>query len=684
MKTRNLFLCAAAVLSLVACNGKQEPVGPTPVPFTPKASISGAELKNNAIEVNSDAKTIALSVVANVSWTLESNADWAVVSPSSKVIEDEKEATTSVSLAIAENAGDERTATLTFKAKDINDVVITVKQAKHAFNPSAEISGEAVQSDKIAAGCEGGEFTLKVVANVSWTLESNQDWAKFDPASATITDEQSKETAVTLTIDPNAGDARNARIVLKAEGVADKTITIEQSKNDAYLDVLDENTTPIRTFEAIGAGESVAILVEASSKPEITPDVDWLTVSSVTEFNPEDYWNLKLVIAPNASSDAREGHVTFSVNGADDVVLTVTQGSVGILEISVEYITYKSAYITVTPSDETLTYYSVLMTRELYDDLLGQGATDDLLPAFFARKNAEGYEMTVQEYLGYVLKSGEDYYDYTDLDPETELVFLTQYMDGDGNPLSSAFKAVFTTTEKPEVDPDYTAFIGTWKFNHDKYEYNKVTKGFDKVGTGTWTAVIEENLVNEEYYISFPDKADAVSPISSQGYYDRFPMWFQKQEDTPLLVLPFFYYGDLGFFWGFQGVEGYCAMAIVGFYQNSDEDLDGVIFYGDDNTTLVPVYPEEPFVMTTGVFSESKYLGYYGGYVCPTSLEKVSSNTTSARKSSTKAADNRLDIKPAGHLKKADKVNKVNMVKGLSYKKASSCTNYVELNPRRF
>lgn len=562
-------------------------------------------------------------------------------------------------------------------------VACNKNETEPAFTPELKLD----KTEKISAPAAGGSVNLKVTANVSWTVTSNDETvATVEPASKEITDKKSAETEVTVTISENkTTEARNATLTFKAEGCNDIVVEIEQAAGNIpdifeVLDSTGEQPAPA-SLDLPFAGGSSTVYVNANIDWTATSSEEsWLTVvpSSFTAESKEAEPIAVTITATTNSGAARSATITFSAEGQQDVVITVNQAVAPTLEITVEdkYITYKGAYVVVTPSDETLTYFSTLLDRELYDKLLGQGATDDLIPEFVAKSNAEYYEMTIQEYLGYVLLSGEDYYDYTDLDPKTEYVFLTQYMDGDGKPLSSAFKTTFTTKEKPETDPDYTTFIGTWKLNHNKYNYNKNTGKFDNAGIGSWTAVIEENLVNEEYYISFPDKNDRVSPISQSGNYDKFPMIFQKGEDnTLLLVLPFFYYGHLGFYWGFEGVEGYCAMAIVGFYQNSDEDLEGVIFAKQDDSTLIPVYPGEPFVMTTGVFSEEKYEGYYSGYVCPTSLERISSNSSSVRKASARTADKHLGIEAARHTKKAGKAN---TIKGWSYKKAPSHTNYVE------
>lgn len=556
-----------------------------------------------------------------------------------------------------------------------------VPEPEPVFTPELKLD----KTEKIAMPAEGGSVNLKVTANISWTAAvSNQNVATVSPAAKEITDKKSAETAVTVTVKPNEDlQARTATLTFKAEGCQDIVVNIEQAaaEVETVFEVFDNQGNPItEDIEISGAGGQTGVYVNANVSWTATSSADWLTATPAsfeatsTEAEPTA---VTILAAINPTTESRTATITFSATDVDDIVVTVNQGFANTLEIEVDDITYRGAYVFVTPSDETGTYYSVLMTKELYDDLLGQGATDDLIPAFFAEANAENYEMTIQEFLGYVLKSGEDYYEYTDLDPETDFVFLTQYMDIDGNPLSAAFKATFTTPAKPAVDPDYSAFLGTWKFNHDKYEYDSGKGGFVKAGKGSWTAVIEESLVNEELYISFPVKSDKVSPIDGE-YYDRFPVWFQKEGDATMALLPFGYYGDLRFFWGFQGVEEYCAMAFVGYYQDmeTEEMPEGVIFVWGDDTTLVPVYPEDPYVMTTGVFTEEEYQGYYSGYVCPTSVVKVSSNSSSALKASARTADKRLDIKATSHAKKAGKVNKV---KGLSYKKAPSYKNYVEL-----
>lgn len=562
-------------------------------------------------------------------------------------------------------------------------VACNKNETEPAFTPELKLD----KTEKISAPAAGGSVNLKVTANVSWTVTSNDNTvATVNPASKEITDKKSAETQVTVTINENkTTEARNATLTFKAEGCNDIVVEIEQAAAEVadvfeVLDSTGEKPAP-SSFDVAFAGETVVVYVNSNINWTATSSAaTWLTATPAS-FNAESREPEPTAVSIKATTNtgaARNATITFSAAGQQDVVITIKQPVAPTLKITVEddYITYKGAYVLVTPSDETLKYYSVLVDKKYYDELIGKGATDDLLPAVFAKANAEYYEMTIQEFLKIVLLSGEDYYDYTDLDPETEYVFLTQYMDGDGTPLSSAFKATFTTKKKPETDPEYTKFIGTWKLNHDRYDYNERTESIELGGTGSWTAVIEEDLVNDSYYVSFPDNNDQVSPIY-EGEYDRFPMMFQKQEDMSILGLPFFYYGDLGFVWSFRGLDGYYAMAFVGFYLDSDENLEGVIFTWKDDTTLIPIYPTEPFVMTTGIISEEdeSMKGRYSDYIRPTSMERVAPTSPSVRMTSARTTDKHLGIKAARHTKKAGKAN----IKGWSYKKIQSRANYVEL-----
>ncbi len=84
---------------------------------------------SGAIEVESIDASAAVMVVSTVSWTATPSEGWITVEPASLIVENYEETPATVSFKIEDNESTEsRTATVTFSAKGVDDVTLTVIQ----------------------------------------------------------------------------------------------------------------------------------------------------------------------------------------------------------------------------------------------------------------------------------------------------------------------------------------------------------------------------------------------------------------------------------------------------------------------------------------------------------------------------------------------------------------------------
>lgn len=222
MKAR-FSLLALAALSFAACNIITTP----PVPeVVPNLTVSGA--KDNTISVTADAKTVNLTVKANVAWSVTCDADWLTVDPQSADNAENKDITTKVSVVVDANEAEEaRTATLTVKAEGVEDVVITVNQAG-AVAESNLISvwdmtnWEAVEDPAVELSFDGSAVELVINAAGDWTA-SCPDWITLDPASNTFDGENEN---VTVSVSASlAEEARSGEITFS--GDFDNTLVVK-------------------------------------------------------------------------------------------------------------------------------------------------------------------------------------------------------------------------------------------------------------------------------------------------------------------------------------------------------------------------------------------------------------------------------------------------------------------------
>ena len=118
--------------------------------------------------------------------------------------------------------------------------------------------------------------------------------------------------------------------------------------------------------------------------------------------------------------------------------------------IEVSNITAKSALIAVTPADTTKTYYWDILPADTAAKM-----TDEQIGAYFK----EYFDYLIDYYAGYydlsyedfILK-GKDEYEYTKLDPNTEYMVVSIYMDANAVASGKATRKNFKTLEQKE-DP---------------------------------------------------------------------------------------------------------------------------------------------------------------------------------------------------------------------------------------
>ena len=174
----------------------------------------GIILATQAYNLTSDAKTIEVTVQANVQYTVAVTGDW-IKQTGTKGLTTDK-----LTFSIEENTTyDAREGTITLKAKtgEVADQVISVKQAqKDALN---------IEKTSYDMPYDGGEIEIKVEANVDFEVTPNVDWIKNVETKALST------STVRLKVDENGTfESREGKVEIKQQnGTLKQTITINQS-----------------------------------------------------------------------------------------------------------------------------------------------------------------------------------------------------------------------------------------------------------------------------------------------------------------------------------------------------------------------------------------------------------------------------------------------------------------------
>jgi hypothetical protein len=164
----------------------------------------------------------------------------------------------------------------------------------------------------------GGDETIALNANVSWTASSDQSWLSVTPASGTANGSLSITAAQNIATSP-----RSAIVTVTGQGVAPKTITITQQQaanQDSYLSV--EPTT-------------VTITGSTGSKGtfDVISNVTWSAESNQTwvKLSPKNSSGTKTVTVTasntNPNITPRSAIVTVSTDGLPAQRVTVIQAA---------------------------------------------------------------------------------------------------------------------------------------------------------------------------------------------------------------------------------------------------------------------------------------------------------------------------------------------------------------------
>ena len=219
---------------------------------------------SGAIEVEATGASASVMVVSTVSWTATPSESWITVEPASLTVENYEETPATVSFKIEDNESTEsRTATVTFSAEGVDDVVISVNQEANIpfsaglalisvtdFNPEYleqypdETSLGAVwgmASAPVVSGCYGlwaaSDWAVELAdweGNIEGTIEylkSNSKYAMSDAMIETINGEDKAWGTIFYGLD---SDTEYILIVLMEDAKGRTWLGYKTAKTKAY------------------------------------------------------------------------------------------------------------------------------------------------------------------------------------------------------------------------------------------------------------------------------------------------------------------------------------------------------------------------------------------------------------------------------------------------------------------
>ena len=204
------------------------------------------------------------------------------------------------------------------------------------------------------------------------------------------------------------------------------------------------------TLASDGASVNIAYMIEndvEGRKISVANDADWLTVDTGKARV------LTLSALVNETGAQRHTDVTISYEGAEDVVLSVTQEFfVSPLTISISKVTATGVTFSVTTSDESLTWIPMVTYKDGFEYY---ESADELFQydlEYFAYL-AEIRDMTRSEFLGTMVASGSMVnVPFDGLQPSTDYVLYAYGITVDGRRTTDIVHEAFRTEDPYEGD----------------------------------------------------------------------------------------------------------------------------------------------------------------------------------------------------------------------------------------
>ena len=350
--------------------------------------------------------------------------------------------------------------------------------------PKLNVDGLSLGAgNEVVVKAEGLDVTFSITSNLGYTVTSSQSWATVTPAAVSNEDGKDVKTAVTVAVAANeTAEAREAviKVVTEKNPALDYSFTVKQSAGKEpvsfYVTTTDlkEITAPIEVEEKAA---SASVIVVSNVSWTASSDQTWLTVSpaSATIENEEVPTRVSFTVEANSVTEVRTANVTFTAEGAEPVVVSVSQAAKKFytFELSVSDITASGAVINVVPSDKTVIYTVSVFKTEVFSQF---ESLSDLIAYDLAKleEDIAGDGYTLGSYFteyGYSGDVDDDWRGY--LDSETDYTAVVYAVEIEGDNVSAyvdgaktiAFKTLETSWSPAEGLVAATSkndYLGSW------------------------------------------------------------------------------------------------------------------------------------------------------------------------------------------------------------------------------
>lgn len=316
-----LFLLLSVFLCISCSDDNTTTDEPTPNPGEPQIEIPATSLAPN---FKSEGGKSIIEFTAKSDWSVSvvnTRAEsWCSVSPLSG-----KAGKASLTIRTTANETyDERNATITLRAgTDSKNIIVTQKQ-KDAL---------LVSSSKIEMKKEGGEFTIEVKANVTFShsIDEGIDWI----SAATADTRGLTTTQLKFSVSANTSVHKREAGITVTDGTLSERITVYQEGEEPQLTA----TASQQTFGPEGG----TLKIEINSNVDyetLLPDASWIAEDQARN---QSTHTLYFTISPNETYDNRQADIVFKDKESElaDTVRVMQHGKQNNTEINIKKLLMK-------------------------------------------------------------------------------------------------------------------------------------------------------------------------------------------------------------------------------------------------------------------------------------------------------------------------------------------------------
>ncbi|MBP3425560.1 MAG: endonuclease/exonuclease/phosphatase family protein [Rikenellaceae bacterium] len=273
----------------------------TPAPVEDAISVSDLDVVTPAA-----GSTVTIGVTATgEDWTAESNSEWCVATKNEN----------SLTLTIAENTAEERTAVITLTYGEATTQIEVKQEDGTPVAPPVEDAISVADID-LSMPANAGSLKLNVTATGEWSVENTASW---------LTASANEEGVLVLSFQANEGAERSATVTLTC-GEAKTVIKITQEEG-VRIGVSPTSLTFAPEGGTLEIGVAANITWKASTK-----DKSWLTVTKKSDI-------VTVKATANPTEEERKGTVSItytdaSTNAPTSIDVEVTQSAYKVTMLS--------------------------------------------------------------------------------------------------------------------------------------------------------------------------------------------------------------------------------------------------------------------------------------------------------------------------------------------------------------